>query len=378
MKRTKYLELNTKRLLIKLPGFFFLMLLFGISIVILGVAAFGRNEASREKQKIKIAICGDYTSSYLGVGIETLSNFDSSRYAIDFVTMEKDEAVNALYAGKISAYAVIPNGYISLVNEGVFLPIEYESVNDGGVAGGFVSELCDVLSVVLSESNAAILSTGLIESESGEDFSRVTDKLFMKLVGIILNREDMFFVHETGVSRSVSFFVYMKRALAVLFILMMQLAVTDYFCGADGEVKRYINSRGINAIYQVIGEIVPVFVFELLLAVMFGLILDVNFFGLMLITTACMSIAFFICELTGDVVKALASQSVIYVLIGYLSGCFMPPFCHAFEFLYPAIAINVLCEGSLGRVSPVLYMGLLAYILLGVCLTVLVRRERLR
>lgn len=377
-----YLKLNILRLLKLLPGVMVMCLLLLLAIGLMGTAILRGDASKEEKQKIVIGLVGDTKASYLGLGIDAISKLDSSRYAVDFVEMEKAEAEKKLKLGQITGYAVIPDGYVDGLNQGVYLPIDFYCCNNYGMASQLVGEFTDVLSRVMSESIAAVIATGEIAVTAGEDFGKVTDNMLFKHLGIILNREDLFLVNELGAGYNLSFFRYMPYALFVLFLLVVQMTFAPFYCNRRDSVSRLLASKALNYYYQILAEYVPVFCGVLIISFLAGIgglaagLLGPTIFVTLFPICFCISaVSFFMYEISRDFLSASLVQCMWAVLMGMLSGCFFPVERAPF-FLYPAEAIKLLCMGAQGKFAFLACVSLLVTGTTFLLISVLIRGRK--
>ena len=85
--------------------------------VLLGAYVFTRNNAS-DHTRIKIGVVGNIDNSYLEYGITALQSMDTTRYIVELVTVNEDEAAAMIRAGELTAYMVIPEGFVDSVMYG--------------------------------------------------------------------------------------------------------------------------------------------------------------------------------------------------------------------------------------------------------------------
>ena len=195
MKNFKaYVFLQLKRVYKMFPFVFCMTLLLMAAIGLLAFSMQRTDADSERKTKLRIALVGNVEESYLGFGITAIQKIDSSRYVIDLPTMTEEEAKKQLKQGKLTAYAVIPDGFIDSVNMGENKQIRYAANNESTAIGAImIHELLDMISKAVTESQNAIYGTQhfLIENEMWDVYTEKVNELYLDLVAIILNRTDL-------------------------------------------------------------------------------------------------------------------------------------------------------------------------------------------
>ena len=101
MKKTKYLRLQIKRAFKIYPSILIITLLTLANIVLTTTVILHQN-SNKGQTKIQLGIVGDTSESYLGIGINALQSFDSSRFSINFIEMDEETAKKSLINREIS------------------------------------------------------------------------------------------------------------------------------------------------------------------------------------------------------------------------------------------------------------------------------------
>ena len=125
--------------------------------VLLGLCAAGagtaliRQEAEGEsQQKYRVALCGITDDPLLQLGITALQTFDETRHSVVLTTMQEPDAVQALEAGTLNAYVVIPEGFLTSALQGDVKTLRYVTAPGGtAVAKLFESEITAVIGQIL-------------------------------------------------------------------------------------------------------------------------------------------------------------------------------------------------------------------------------------
>lgn len=323
------------------------LLTLGITLVIM---AMSRSDAVAErKAKIKTALVGDVEDSYLGFGIVALQKLDSTRYAIEFLEMTEKEAKEKLSLGEISAYALIPDGFIESANRGEIQPITYATNNDAsGVGAILMKELLDVITEILSDSQTAIYATQyfLWERQMWEKCNEKTDQLFLRLLNIILKRTDLYKLNCLGTASGLSVLSYYLTATLIFFLSLWGITCSSLFVKRNMSFTRLLKARGQGALTQIAAEY---FSYLLLMLVNFFLMLAPvsillrllqihipewgtdQFLGALLffvklipVVATIGAMQFLLYELVSDMVSGILLQFLTAVCMAFLSGCMFP------------------------------------------------------
>lgn len=88
----RYLKLQIKRGLKHLHSILAITLLLAVCISLACALIITQNNENESQKKIKIGITGDLSQTYLGIGITAIETMDTSRFSIEFITMEEEVA----------------------------------------------------------------------------------------------------------------------------------------------------------------------------------------------------------------------------------------------------------------------------------------------
>ncbi len=308
-----------------------------------------KNSASDKKQMVQIGLVGDLEGSYLGIGIQTIQNLDSSRFAISFEEMTQEEAKEKLMQGKLSAYVVIPDGFVDSVVSGENKPITYvTSVGASGVGSTIMNEVVGTISKLIVESQNAIYGIQRFMLDNGmEDiYWETTDELCLRIMNFILGRTQVCELEVTGVSRNLSFVGYYVCGVTVLFFMLWGIVCSPLCVKQSYALPKLLKAGGQNAFSQVLGEYTGYLVLMLgtlvfiagLLAVAMGVTgitlpeWEGRESGALLVFVVqmipvCMLISamqFCVYEAVSGMVGSMLAQFLIAISLGYVSGCFYP------------------------------------------------------
>ena len=283
------------------------------------------------KQMVEIGLVGSTEGSYLGFGIQALQSFDSSRFAINFPEMESEEAARrALERGELSAYVLIPDGFVENLVRGNNVPVTYVTPEGAAGIGGMVmNELTGTISDLITESQNAVYSAQRLLRETGRQdlYREATDRMYLRYLDFILGRELIYELELTGVSEGLSITEYYSCGIVILFLLFWGTAAAPLLTRRDSAVSRLLCARGLSAGQQVIAEYLS---YTVLLWVCFfteAFFMHYTFgrlVGMLPVVMLLAAIQLCIYEGISDPVTGALIQFLGAAGLGYLSGCFYP------------------------------------------------------
>lgn len=285
-----------------------------------------------KKQMVEIGLVGSTEGSYLGFGIQALQSLDSSRFAVTFPEMESEEAAEkALERGELSAYVLIPDGFVEDLVKGVNAPVTYvTSAGAVGIGSMVMNELVETISVLITESQNVVYSIQRILREQGRQdiYREAEERLCLRLLDLILSRETVYDMELAGVSDGLSVIQYEICGIAVLFLLLWGIAATPFMSGRDAAVSRLLYARGLSAEGQILAEYIS---WLALSAVCFlGMAAPFTFyirgwiFGMLPVIAVFAAMQLCIYEWVSDPAAGTLIQFLAAAGLGYLSGCFYP------------------------------------------------------
>lgn len=220
-----------------------------------------KNEASDEtKQLYTVGICGSTDISYLGIGIDLMTQMDSSSGYIKLVECTLEEARERLENGDFTAYIFVPDGFTDSIFSDELIPLEFVTKDaSGGMTAVLKEELLKTISVFIvhaQKSYYAFASAMLREGKyNGDLLSAVNIRSLM----LVLDRDNISKVHITGVSGGLSLSEYMLCAFSVLWLMLCSVPYCTLFIKRELSLTRVLKSRGISIFSQTICEYLSYF-----------------------------------------------------------------------------------------------------------------------
>ena len=345
----KYLGLQLKRVVKVFP-----VIILTTMILTLGLGLFVNiivqlNGQEQSKQKVSVGVVGDADDSYLGIGIYALQHMDSSRFQVTFSEMEREEAEKSLEAGEISAFVVIPEGFVDSVVRGENMQVTYVTATGSrSMNSVLMDEIVESVSELITKSQSGIfgMQNALIEEKETDRFWELTDDLNIYYIQHILNRSDFFELELLGYSNQLSFFGYYVCSMIMLFLLLWGMNGSYLFIKKDLSLARVLASKRVPAFLQVADEYLAYLVLIILSLLCVGgtvligteleyikipewegaMMYEKWAFLLQLLPVAAMiaALQLLLYEFVSGVISGILLQFLTAICLGYLSGCFYP------------------------------------------------------
>lgn len=404
-----YLYIQLRRAIKLLPVMMTVTLLICGCVGIFAVLYLG-NGMAEKNQKYQIAVVGDTTDSYLGFGISALSVLDDSRFMVDFPSMTEGEARRALAAGKITAYAKVPDGLVESIVAGsndksvIFVT----STGQEGITGILAEELTEAASTLIVRSQSAIYGMQRIlwDNGMGDLWWDATERLNLRLIDMVLNRTGLCNLEAQGMANGLSTEGYYFCSMLIFFLLLAGINSSPLFSKKSRGLMKLMASRGVNVYKQVAGEYLAYLFLNLCcllgIFIVLGPVLNsgviqlaiwkktdigtlAGFYVRMIPVAAVLTaMQFLLYELVTGVVNGILLQFVCCISMAYLSGCFYPVSMfpdilkRIGEGLPTGLALRYADGGLMGESTPGIGFGLLLYLAVFLGLSMFARSLRIQ
>ena len=407
-----YLKAQLHRMLRRFPAIFLVTLLMLAALVGLAWVQYmsGREDDDFEsisRQKVSVAIVGDTSDDYLGIGIYAVEHMDSTRFTVNFIECPEDEARQLLEEEKIEAYLLVPEGFLDSVATAENIPVTLVLAgHEGGIGVELVRELAEMISRILTSSQTNIYAMQDTEVIHGRDPYYYDDvaSINLQYFDLILSREEMYNKETVEAVRTLSRLEYYLCSAVVLFLLLWGLNGTLLLTKSDMALPKLLQTRRLGAAWQVTLEWIA---YSLLLLLTLTIIIGGAAFGLqkagvsfalpgptdgtMSFLLAILPIVFstamlqyFLCQLSDSPIVSLLLILLTSLILGYLSGCFyflsyFPEEIQNLAIYLPTGMQLALLQNSILEKSQVFALkGLALYTALLWLASVLLRRFRLK
>ena len=200
----KYLYLQLKRLLrILLSALLIAAILFGC-LALAYQAVVSMSEDSQIQAKIKFGVVGTSGDTFLQMGMLALNTIDSSRFSVDFIQLEEDDAQSAMRRGELAAYVVIPEGFIDAAMYGEILPVKYVStIGAVGLVSMLKDEVTNLVEDIVVETQKGIFGTGDAMQHEGLSSGQAEYDITFKYFDFVFARSRMYSVRELGNAKEI-------------------------------------------------------------------------------------------------------------------------------------------------------------------------------
>lgn len=409
MKRAgKYFAIQVKRVLRSFPAVSLVTLILVGAVFLVAKGLLTEMQSDDKQAMIEIGVCGDIQGSYLGIGIVALQQLDSSRFALNFHMLEEEEAREALLAGELTAYLVVPEGFVDSVVRGENYSIKYYAANgEAGIGTMLMHELAMIISELITKSQSGIYGMQSLCKEYGyhDIYWEATNEINLQYIDLLLDRPQLFEVEILGVSKQLSTTGYYICGFTVLFLMIFGINGCPIFVRKDLSLTKILATNGVNAFLQVGIEWVAYLglvlssmlsVFALLGAACEQLEVSVpewrsvDFervfsFGVALIPVILMltAMALLMHELADNIIVGMLLQFLVALGMGYVSGCFYPSsfFPQGIqilgEVLPSGVAVQYASQMMREEAEAGTVLGVILYMILFLSVTCLIRHRKL-
>ena len=306
---------------------------------------------SGTREKLKIGIVGDLTIPYFEAGINTLKYLDSSNEFVEIQTLTLDQADSLMKRGKLSAYVIIPDGFIEAVECGQNdMQVTYVTASGAqGIESIFKEHIADIVSSYLINAQAGIFA---MENLAVKNKQRafLNDYVYEMNVDYIkwtLDRKNFIRKNEMPLSNGVGIYAYYLCAIICSFMIFFGIGCLSFFSGPGSDRKRFLSSKGVNPFAQVLSEYLAYFlllIFCLLIVFVFILIFAVSgkfsipewkfsgaAAGIIKLFTATFCVSLMFCamqvmlfEIVNQTVPSILLQFLTGFCLSFTGGCFYP------------------------------------------------------
>ena len=404
----KYFYSQVKRVVRFLPIILVISMVLCVLVSIIFSAMLSIDENKKDKQKFAIGVVGDTKESFLGIGISALENFDSSRFAIEFVELDEEKAKSSLQKGEISAYAVVPDDFVNSLVHGEIKKIKYYTTDDGvGISAVFEKEVTQVISNILVQSQKGVYGLAEAMEDNGASYctGEKMNELCAEYFELIINRTSMGKNEYIGIADEVSMQGYFLCSIITLFVFLFGISCVSMYAKRDISLNRILYAKGQSGQRQIICEYftyfllvyLVVFVTSVCVVVLGGLkslipeleymgMSEILLFTIRIIPVVAMISAFhfLLFEITRDIVTGVLLQFVASVSLTYISGCFYPIYFfpeivqRISTFLPAGLARSYLSESIVQKPITISFVFILIYFVLFLGVTILVRNRRIK
>lgn len=345
----QYIKVQLKRVGKALPGICLLTVFLTLGLLVFMKAMFLIEESKAENQAVRVGVVGDIDDTYLGIGINVIKNMEGIKNLADIQAMTEEEAKRKFASGEISAYLLVPDGFIDSVIYGENKQLTYvtnETARD--IGGLLINELVGSISqmVTMTQTSVQAMQTYMLEHGMQDGLWEATEGINIAYIEVVMNRMEVFELEEIGISNSISFTGHLFTGVLLLLMLLWGINAVSLLVREENSLIKILHTRGLDGKKQVLAEVgaysilqcvtlLCVFVCVLIIKSAFGLAIqewDVLEAGekflflikLVPVVVLTATMQAFLYELVTNVVTGVLLQFVVSVSMAYVSGCIYP------------------------------------------------------
>ena len=341
-----YTGLQCKRALRLLPHTLAVLLLLacGAALAAAGLSARRADDASR--RMALVGVVGDDSNPYVRVGVDALETFDTAREELKFVFLDERSAIDALRAGRLSAFLYLPDGFVESIYAGEIRPIRFVTMEGAaGIDSVLSAELAAAVARLMLETNNAEYGAMRYAADFRPDVDpyEMDGALVDRYFSMVLTRDRLFSVKLIGLADTLSFGGYFFCGIFVAFLLLAGIGASPLCSRRSAALGTLLRAQGFGALRQTLGEFIAFYLLLLLGALTAAAIalpllrrsgLDIpelrTLSGdalagtLALLVLSIASMQFFLYELVPSVLGGISLQFLCAAVQGYVCGCFYP------------------------------------------------------
>lgn len=325
----KYFVLQLKRLLRILPPVLLAAaVLFGcLSIVYRETRAMA--EKSDQQTKFPIGLVGTAGDVYLQLGLAALESFDAARFTVDFIPMEEPEARAAMRRGELSAYLVIPEGFVSAALRGEVLPVQFVSTVGGtDLLSMMKDEITQIVEQIVVQTQKGSYGAANAAGSVGGDREKVMNDISIKYVEFVFARSKMYRVSEIGIFDGLGLDGYLISGLSVVLFLLICLSFAPMMIRRDQALARMLCAQRKPVVVQLLWDFAVYLLGLAAVAVAAVLLTGMISFEMILkglpALLALGAMSFVLYELASDPVSGVLMQFFVILALCFVSGCMYP------------------------------------------------------
>ena len=254
----RYLKTQLKRILKVTPQIILFSALFFAALAFIA-ATFAQNmNFSGNRHRISVGVVGDIQIPFFDAGISALKQIDSSKLYVDIIPLSLEEAEKQMRRGKLSAYVIIPEGFIESVECGQN-DIQATYVTAAGAQGIeelLKDEVANIISTLLVNAQAGIFAMERIALKNGksaflEDY--VYD-LNVKYIKWTLDRKNFVRINELPLANGITLEAYYLCAVIAAFFTFFGIGTIFLFTQNNSDKFKFFSANGLSAFKQYIAE----------------------------------------------------------------------------------------------------------------------------
>lgn len=329
----KYFLLQCKRMLRPVPGVLCAGAVLLVALAVLFGAVYAGEQA--DNRLLSVGMVGTADDPVLEMGLTALQTLDDSRYTVQLLAMTEEQARQALAAGEISAYVVIPEGFMDKAMHGRFMPISYVGeLGAGDLVSLFKEEFTRVVGDIVMEARKGVYGLADAMADHPQRKEQM-NALAMAYVEYVLVRGQMYSLQTLGITQNVDLAGYLQCGLTVLLLLLLCLPFGAVLVGRDRSLSLLLRARGMGVWKQTVCEFGAFFCAFLLTALtVAGAVClvpglswgQLRLWHLVPVAFCLSALSFLLCRFSRELISGVLLQFFLFLSMAFVSGCMYPVF----------------------------------------------------
>ena len=250
-------RLRARRLL---PRVLALTLLLALCAALAGYVLLSRRAGEEAAELVRVGFVSEEDNRWIRAGLRAFETIDDSRFILALVRYDtEEEAAQALAAGELASYLVVPAGFIDGAASGDHLPARYVSGGGANSIGAHLARefLTTAAGLALESENAVYGAQLYVERNlPGRDPYEAGEKLVLRYLWTVLDRAALTELRLTGVG-GLSFAGYYLAGLSIAFLLLSGLNAAPLAARRSAELGQMLKARRLGAAGQILAEYLP-------------------------------------------------------------------------------------------------------------------------
>ena len=338
----KYFLMQSKRLGKRLPGAILAAVVLLGSLLLVFRMMVQQDAAEPENQKFQVAMVGDTDDPFLQMGLMAMTGFDSSRFSLEIVQMETEQAKQSLARGEIAAYVVIPENFVDEAFMGNILPLKFVStIGSSGLVSLFKEEITDIISGILVSAQKGVFGMESAVEDHQLELGKNMDIMSIRYAEYVFVRDKTYSLEELGIADALGLEGYLLCGLGVLFVLLCCLPFAPLLIRKDVALSQMLCAKGRPAFLQMFAELMAYFL-NLMVTILVLLVAatvfgkgDFPIFRVLLrgipVMLMVASLSYMLCSLSTDLTGGIVLQFFTVLALCFVSGCLYPVYMFPME-----------------------------------------------
>ena len=330
----KYFLVQLKRMLRIVPPIVLVAaLLFGCVIIAYG-AMKNLKEDSGKTTKFQVGVVGTAGDSYLQLGLKALESLDSSRFVIELAEMEESDAEAAMRRGDISAFIVIPDGFLDAAFRGEIIPLKFVcSSTSLSLVTMLKDELTRVVETLLLEAQKGSYGAWGAMEENGLNGNQVLNDISIEYAEFVFDRSNVYRPSRLTVFDGLGMDGYLISGFCVILFMLICLTFAPVMIHRDHALSRMLCTHRRPVSLQVFFDFIAYFL-GLLCVIGIVLLGAVVLAGYRVTMQAALqgltvvfslgAMSFLMYEIASDLISGVLLQFFVILALCFVSGCLYP------------------------------------------------------